>query len=186
MSNTLQIQAKAHLKQGKSRQETFELLSEEHKLTKDVADSLNYLPTIRAMKKYRLWGILQAALLVLLGTHLFFTGYSEGFIHTVPTLIAIAYFGFLIQASARMQIKFYPWVTFLMIISIISGAVVMIINFVDVSIFEATLFFALSAMILVMSIWLDNKVCPKPKEIKEPFTDATGRQRIRLRYEFAD
>ncbi len=186
MSNTLHFQAKALLKQGKSRQETFELLREEHKLTKDVADSLHYLPTIMSMKKYRLWGVLQAAFLVLLGTHLFFTGYSEGYIHPVPTLIAIAYFGFLVQASARMQIKFYPWITFLMIISIISGAVVMIINFIDVSIFEAIIYFALSAIILAMSIWLDNKVCPKPKEIKEPFTDAAGRQRMRLRYEFAD
>ncbi len=186
MSNTLQKQAKALLKQGKSRQETFELLREEHKLAKDVADSLNYLPNHKIAQKYRLYGILQAVLLALLGLLIFLKSHSEGLIHAIPTLIVIAYFGFLIQASARMQIIFYPWVTFLMIIAIISGAVVMIIDIMNVVTYEAIIFFALSSVILAMSIWLDNKVCPKPKEIKETYTDASGRQRIRLRYKFED
>ncbi len=186
MSKKLQMHASALLKQGKSRQETYEILKEEHKLAKDVADALNYLPARKTINKYRPWGIVQAVLLTILFSQLVFTAYDDGYISAVPTLVAIAYFGFLIQASARMQMKFYPWITFLMIISIISGAVVMIAELVNVQLVEIIGFFTLSVLILAMSIWLDKKVVPKAREIKETYTDATGRQRLRLRYEFED
>ena len=186
MNPKIVARAKELLKQGKSRQETFDVLKEEHKLAKDVAETLNYLPAKRSIRKYRPLGIAQAVLLWILGTWVVFSGYSEGYIPAIPTLIAIAYFGFLIQASARMQMKFYPWVTFLMIISIISGAVILIAELVNVQLVEAIGFFALSVVILALSIWLDKKVVPKAKEIKETFKDTTGRQRLRLRYDFED
>ncbi len=186
MSKKLQTHANALLKQGKSRQETYEILKEEHKLAKDVADALNYLPAKKTISKYRPWGIVQAVLLTILFSQLVFTAYDDGYISAVPTLVAIAYFGFLIQASARMQMKFYPWVTFLMIISIISGAVVMIAELINVQLYEAIGFFGLSIVVLALSIWIEKKVCPKAKEIKEAYTDSAGRQRLRLRYEFED
>ena len=186
MNPTIIARAKELLKKGKSRQEAFEILKEEQKLAKDVAEVLNYLPAKKSIRKYRPWGIAQAALLWILGTLVVFAGYSEGYISAIPTLIAIAYFGFLIQASARMQMKFYPWITFLMIISIISGAVILIAELASVQLYEAIGFFALSLIILAFSIWLDKKVVPKAKEIRETYTDATGRQRLRLRYDFED
>ncbi len=186
MNPKIVLRAKELLNQGKSRQETYEILKKEHTLAKDVADALNYLPAKKGIRKYRPWGIVQAALLTLLSSQLLFTAYNDGYIPAVPTLIAIAYFGFLIQASARMQMKFYPWITFLMIISIISGAVVMIAELANVQLVEAIAFFGLSTVVLALSIWIEKKVCPKAKEIKEKYTDATGRQRLRLRYELED
>lgn len=186
MNPKIVARAKELLKEGKSRQECYDIIRQENHLAKDVAEALNYLPAKKSIQKFRPWGIAQAAFLLILGTLVVFSGYSEGYIPAIPTLIAIAYFGFLIQASARMQMKFYPWVTFLMIISIISGAVILIAELVNVQLVEAIGFFALSVVILAMSIWLDKKVVPKAKEIKETYTDTTGRQRLRLRYDFED
>jgi len=46
--------------------------------------------------------------------------------------------------------------------------------------------FGVSTVVLALSIWIEKKVCPMAKEIKEKYTDATGRQRLRLRHEFED
>jgi len=166
------------LKQGTSKQETFEILVGKYKSSKAVSDVLKNLPSLQAAKKYGFWNY--TLFVLLLFSALFFAMHK-------PTFIIYVWYGLLMYVVARMAVKYYIYVALLSVITLITLAVLMIttdkfqINWVEIGIICID-----AALTLFLSIWLERKLSPKPKEVKELYTDSQGEQKLRVKYEFAD
>lgn len=171
-------EARQLLKQGTSKQDTFEILREKYKYAKDVADILKNLPSQQAIEKYRKWNYVLLGLLVL-STAIFFWA--------KPTLGITLWYGLLIYAVARILVKYYIWVTLLSAIVIISSIAVFltyqraVTNWTDIIIM-----LSLIIPTFILPIWLEKKLCPKPTERKEQYTNEQGQQRLKIVYEFAE
>ena len=174
----IRVEAKELLKQGMSRQETYEQLTEKFKYRKTVADVLKNLPSKKAKDKYKKWNFTLLGLLVVT-TVIYFLA--------TPTIVIILWYGLLIYAVARMLTKYYIWVTALTAFGLIAGTVVIFMS--DSSSTNWTnvlILLVLNLPILILPIWLTNKLTPNPIEKMEKYQGKDGRQRIRVHYEFPE
>jgi cytochrome c-type biogenesis protein CcmH/NrfF len=170
--------AKELLGQGHSKQEVFEYLTEEFKYKKTIADVLEYLPSKKAKEKYRSWNFLLLALLI-------FT--TAIFLWAAPGQVVIFWYGFLIYTVARMQVRFYSWVTALTAFGLIAGIVILLMNdALSTNWAYLSLLLVINIPILILSIWLTQRLTPNPVERKEKYRGEDGRQRLRVIYEFPE
>jgi len=171
-------EARQLLKQGTTKQETFEILVGKYKSSKVVSDALKNMPSLQAVKKYGFWNYILFVLLLF--SALFFAMHK-------PAFIIYVWYGLLLYVVARMAVKYYIYVALLSVITLITLAVLMItadksqINWVEIGIICID-----AALTLFLSIWLERKLSPKPKEVKELYTNSQGEQKLRVKYEFAD
>lgn len=171
-------EAKQLLKQGTSKQETFELLVDKHKYTYEIADILESIPSAKAIAKYGIWNHVLLAIIILTTIVFFLTTYSIG---------TLLWYGLLIYGVATKRINYYMWVTIMSLFAL----VVFIVTFLTSS---AETFYWTRTIILIiliipsciLPIWLEKKLCPKPTEKKVLYTNSQGQQRMKIVYEFTD
>jgi len=168
--------ARQLLKQGTSKQQTFETLVDKYKYGKDVADVLKNIPSLIRIQKYGAWNFLLLFLLILIVLiSLFLTG---------PSFIVL-YYGLLIYAVAMKQVKFYMWISLLSTCALI-GFVAIILTTENAKLNWPALIAILGLTIptFILPLWLEKKLCPKPIERKEQYTNSNGEQRMRIVYYF--
>lgn len=175
---SIREEAKELLKQGKSRQEIYEQLTEKFKYRKIVADVLKNLPSKKAKDKYQKWNFILLGLLILTAVIYFLA---------TPTIGIVLWYGLMIYAVARMLTRYYLWVTILTALGLIGGAVAIFagdshsINWINI-----VVLLVLNIPLIVLPIWLTNKLTPNPVEKKERYQGKDGRQKMRLTYEFPE
>jgi hypothetical protein len=178
--NTKEIRNEARqlLKQGTSKQETFEILKEKYKYSKDVADILKNLPSQQTIEKYGKWNYVLLGLLVLTALIFFWA---------TPTIGIVLWYGLLIYAVAKMLVKYYIWVTAFSAFAII-GFIAIIFTSDGATTNWSNVIIMISLVIptLILPMWLEKKLCPKPTERKEEYTNSQGQQRLKIVYEFPD
>ena len=170
------IEAQQLLKQGISKQETFEILKEKYKFTKDVSDMLKNLPSQQAIQKYGKWNYV--LLILLISTAILFLLESL-------SILILLWYGLQIYAVTKMLIKYYSWVSVFSSITLISFIGLIFTNEIPNPNWRNTiLLMTLSIPTLIIPLWLENKLCPKPTERMEKYTNSEGQQRLRIVYEF--
>ena len=171
-------EARQLLKEGTSKQETFEVLKEKYNVVKDLAEMLKTLPSKQAIDKYGKWNNVLLALLVLT---------TAIFLWTTPSPGILIWYGILIYAVAKRLVKYYVWLTVFSAILIISLIAVVFTNDTAATSW-ITIVVLLSLVIptLVLPLWLEKKLCPEPTERKEVYTNSLGEERLKIVYEFAE
>lgn len=169
-------EARRLLKEGTPKQEVFELLKEKYKVTKIIADILKTIPSKQAIDRYGKWNTTLLALLIL--TTVIFLG-------AAPSLGIVIWYGLLIYAVARKSVSYYVWISILSAISIIGFLVIIFTSdSVTANWLNIIILFVLIVPSLFLPIWLEKKLCPKPKESKVKYTNSKGQKRLKIVYEF--
>ncbi len=176
--NEIIKEAKQLLKQGNSKQETFELLVDKHKYTKEVADLLKKIPSAKAIAKYGIWNHILLANLILT-TVIFYL--------TAPSIGILFWYGLLVYGVATKSINYYMWVSGMSSLALLAFIVIILTSSSETSNLTKTVFM----LILIipscfLPIWLEKKLCPKPTEKKVQYTNLQGQQRMKIVYEFTD
>ena len=163
------------LKEGMPKQQAFEVLVEQYKYSKDVAEILSKIPSLKRSKKYHFWNIVLLILLIILELHNFLN----------PSL-SIIYYGLLIYVVATKMTRYYFWIPLLSFIAI--TVVIYFLFSASTKIQLLTAFFVLAIYLPagLLSIWLAKKLCPSVTEKKEMYTNEEGENRMRLVYDFND
>jgi hypothetical protein len=171
-------EAKEFLKQGKSRQETFELLIEKHKYITDVADVLKQLPSAKAIEKYGKWN--NVLLGIMLATALFY-------LILIGVGAWLIWYGVLIYVVVKRRFENYFWVSILAFIIFVAVLIIWIRNFNEsLDYLAIALILGLHMPMIYLPFWLEKKLCPKPKQHRELYTNPEGRDKIKIMYEFSD
>jgi uncharacterized membrane protein YhaH (DUF805 family) len=164
---------------GKTKQEVYEILVEKYKYAKDVADVLRYVPSTLALKKY---GKTNSLLLVLICLT------TIAYFALKTTILIVILMAPPIYFIATLAIRRYYDVSFFSFLCLINLITYMGMKFDSPKYPWPMLLSALILNIAVcyLSFRLRRKMCPKPVERREEYTNAEGEQRIRLSYEFSD
>lgn len=171
-------EARQLLKQGASKQDAFDILLEKYKYAKEVADILKNLPSKQAIDKYGKWNYVLLGLLALTTVILFLA---------TPTLGILLWYGLLIYAVARMLVKYYVWVAVFSALAIISFVAVIFTSDSAATNWGNLIIMAILVIpTLILSIWLERRLCPKPIESKEEYANSQGQKRLKIVYEFSD
>jgi hypothetical protein len=170
-------EARKMLNEGKSRQETFELLVNEHKVARDIAEIIKQLPSLKAVKKFALWNNILLGLLLVKAVMFVWEDMSFA--------ILILWLGFLGYVVYNRLIHLYIVVTASSTIGLLAGVGFYIFSEYEIEI-PMLLFFVVFASTLIISFWLEKKLCPPPSERKELYTTEDGQQRMKIVYEFED
>jgi len=162
--------AKALLKEGKTKQEAFDILVRKYRHPKQTADILQYIPDEQAVKKYGIYNHVLTALFLL--TVAYFVWHGEYFLLS---------FGIVIYATVRMLIRYYVWISAFSAAGLISF--VALFFFYDAE--PAAVVLALLCVPqVILPLWLEKKLSNKPVVKKEKYTDSQGYKKFRLKYTF--
>ena len=171
----IRIAAQELIKKGFSKQESFEILKKRFHYSKIIAKILSCIPTQTQKKKYRIINyILLINLLILVSLFL-----SQSFYIASLTYTLLMYY--VIKTIPKM----YIWLT---TISLISIFLVFVIYFLSTEM-TFLLFFILlllNSLNLVLSYYLNYKLCPKTGERREKYIDKEGATKIRIIYTFTE
>ncbi len=168
-------EARKLLKEGASKQEAYETLKEKYKYSVVVSKILHYIPSQKAIKKYSKWNyVLLVLLLIQAGTFMWFE----------PSVLVLIYYGLLIYAVLSMLVKHYVWVSVLSFVALISFLAFIITDEALKIQWPELLLILTYIPTLILPLWLDKKLCPKPMESKTTFTDSQGQQRVRVVHQF--
>lgn len=171
-------EAKELLKQGISKQQVFERLVEKHLYSIEIADILSNIPSPKAISKYGVWNNVLLGVIIL--NALIF------FISSPPIGVSL-WFGLLIYGVLTKKINYYKWVAILSFL-IITIFVVLMFNDSGGNDFSFSLISILTINLIscILPIWLERKLCPKPKEDKILYTNSLGEQKYKMTYQFKD
>jgi hypothetical protein len=169
-------EAQKLLNDGIPKQEAYETLTKKYNNSKLVADIMMHLPSSIAKSKYRKWNILLLISIIISGVMFFVYA---------PSPLLLFEFVFFVVVISIMYTKLYIWVSALSIISllvfigvVIASSLSTIYLPISISVFVLTLFNS------IFPFWVEKKLCPKPKQTKEIYTNTDGEQRQRIVYEF--
>jgi hypothetical protein len=171
-------EARQLLKQGTSKQETFELLVDKHKYTKEIADILKNIPSAIAIAKYGIWNHVLLAILILT-TIIFFL--------VAPSIGTLLWYGLLIYGVATKRINYYMWVTVMSSFALVVFIVIILTSSSETFYWTRTIIMMILIIpSCILPIWLEKKLYPKPTEKKVQYTNTQGQQRMKIVYEFTD
>ncbi len=174
--NDIRKGAKILLNQGNTKQETFDLLVEKYNFSHEIASILNNIPSSKAIEKYGIWNHILLAILLL--TSIFFVIYS--------IYAPLIYYGILIYGVASRRVNFYIWITIISSIGFIGLIAVIVTSSLINLDWTVVILFGLYLTSIILPIWLEKKLCPKPIKRKEKYTNSEGQQRFKIAYEFSD
>ena len=168
-------EARQLLKEGTPKQEAFEILKEKYKYSKIIADILKNIPSKQAIERYGKWNNVLLAILILTLVLSLLTAPSIGMLWYV----------LLIYVVARKLVKYYIWITVISAMGIIGSVAIMATsNIVFENWIGLIIIFVIIIPSLIIPIWLEKKLCPKPKEKKVKYTNSLGQKRLKIVYEF--
>ena len=171
-------EAKELLKQGIIKQQVFESLVEKHKYSIEIANILTNIPSLKAIKKYRIWNYILLGVIIL---------NTLIFLISAPSISSTLWFSLLIYGVSTMKTNYYKWVAILSFF-IIAIFVVLVLNNSGENNYSFSLIsiIILSIISCILPIWLETKLCPKPKEEKVLYTNSKGQQKYKMTYQFQD
>lgn len=171
--------AKQLFKEGNNKQKTFEALVEKYGYAKDVADVLKNIPSAEAVDKYGGWNTLLLILMIITSSVVILTSLSIG---------SIIWYSLLTYAVAKKLVKYYVWVSILSGLGLAGNTVFVLMSGADplLTWISIAILVILFLPILIISIYLQKKLCPPPSEEKEIYTNSEGDQRMRIIYQFAE
>jgi hypothetical protein len=167
-------EAQQLLKDGNPKQEVYETLAKKYNNSKFIAEIIMHLPSSIAKTKYRKWNILLLISIIVPGV-MFFT--------YAPSTFLMFEVMFLVVIISTMHTKLYIWVSALSIISLVVFIGVLFISTIS------NIYLTITALVLtiinsILPFWVEKKLCPKPKQTKELYTNMYGEQKQRIIYEF--
>lgn len=169
-------EARQILKQGTSKQETFQILSEKYKFEKDIADVLQHLPSQQAIEKYGKWNWLLLALLVI--PFIYFILFGAGF-------GTYFWYSLMIYAVARKLTKYYVFVAALYVFILLGSIAVMFTSDAETTNWIRVIIgYLIGGSTTFLAYWLGKRLSPSPVEKKEPYTNSEGNRRLKVVYEF--
>jgi hypothetical protein len=169
--------AKQLLKQGNTKQQTFELLVDKYKYSKDVADTIKNIPSSDRIQKYGAWNFFLLFLLIIIEViSLLWTSSSFG----------ILWYGLLIYAVSNKLVKYYNWITFLAIIGTLFSIIGLFLSTKPINPVSIALLVFVFLPTCILPTWLEKRLCPEPTVRKEQYTNSEGEQRMRVVYDFPD
>ena len=171
-------EARQMLKNGTSRQATFDALSAKHQNTKVISDVIKNSPSLVAINMYLKWNYLLLGLLILSAIF---------FMLIRPSFGILLWYGLLIYAVGKMLLEYYIWVSVLGTSGIIGLLAISLLS--DSGTLKwpyLIIAFGIMVFYIFLPIWIKNHMCPKPDERKEIYTNSQGQPRQRIIYEFKD
>ncbi len=169
-------EAQQLLKDGLTKQEAFETLVKKYNSTKIVADVIKHIPSLTAISKYGKWNTVLLVNIILTAIM---------FIILAPSTITVIEYVIMIIIVVSKRTKFYIFISALAILSLIIFSVIIFTDSTS-SIMWIPTIIALLLLIpnAILPLWLEKKLCPKPIEKKEKYTNTQGEERLRINYEF--
>ncbi|MCS6822935.1 MAG: hypothetical protein NZ529_01475 [Cytophagaceae bacterium] len=189
MKKEIQLAAKQCILEGKTKQETYEALKDRFKIppTK-IAEIVEAMVTLKAKSKYSKLNwflIILLSLVALIKIIGLYTSIREGQTNQVSflQLINIVINLLLIWGLAT----YHPFVHRILIMGIILGLVHSLKEFVY-SEFNALIFFCLliDATIVILGFYLNSKLHPMYRIVKETYKDDRGEDKTRMVIKFKD
>jgi magnesium-transporting ATPase (P-type) len=169
-------------KQGeRTKQEIYEILVDKYKSPKDVADVLKYIPSTQTVSKYGKWNSTVLVLLI----------FSTIFFLIIGLYALLSIYLLSIYVVALKKIKYYSWLSFYFLLAILSSTAALIFAIIKpeetfTHWIYITVLLSVNICICFLPIWLQKKLCPKPTERKEVYTNSKGEKRVRIVYEFSE
>ncbi len=163
------------IREGKSKQESLAILKKKYHHTKFIVKVLSCLPTLNQKKKYQFINyILFISLLISLALFATNLAFGASIIYALLSVVVI-----------KIIPKFYIWIS---AISLISLSSISVIYFSEP---QGSVFLFLTVALsnitsLILSFYLEQKLCPKAEETKEKYLDNSGTTRIRIIYTFTE
>jgi hypothetical protein len=163
---------------GTSKQETFRILSCKYHNPKLVADSVKFVASPEAIRKYRKWNwVILAIIVITAGAALV----MKPNIGVVLWLFALTYIVY------KKFFEYYIWVTAMAAFGLIALLAIMANEESLATEWTQGIIILLPLIpLIILPIWLKNKMCPPPKEKKESITDSHGHQKYRVVYTFQE
>ena len=171
----IRLAAQNLIRQGWSKQKSFEILKKEYQYSKIISKILRCIPSRAQKQNYRILNYL--LLFSLLLPMLLFASQ----LYYVASLTYVVF----IYVVLQMQVRFYIWISAFSLISLVSALTVI---FLDNQIFVISIWLMMGANLasLILSIFLEQKLCPKVKQTKEKYIDKLGITRRRIIYNFTE
>lgn len=163
---------------GTSKNDAFRQLSCKYHNPKLVADAVKFVPSPLILSRYRKWNwIIIATIVIAAGAALV----SKPNVGIVVWLFALAYIVY------KMMFEYYIWVTALAAFGLIALLAIMA-NEESLTSQWTRAFIIMVPMIplIILPLWLKNKMCPPPTEQKEAYTDKLGNRKYRVVYSFPE
>jgi hypothetical protein len=163
---------------GTSKQETFRQLSCKYHNPKLVADAVKFVASPEAIQKYRKWNWIILAIIVITAG---FALVKKPNIGVVLWLFALSYIVY------KMFFEYYIWVTAMAAFGLIALLAIMANEeSLATEWSQSIIILLLLIPIIILPIWLKNKMCPPPSEEKQSYTDSQGHQKFRVVYTFQE
>lgn len=169
-------EAQQLLKDGTPKQEAYETLAKKYNNSKFIAEIIMHLPSSIAKTKFKKWNTLLLVSIIISGIMFFVFAPSTFLMFEVMFFVVIV---------STMHTKLYIWVSVLSIISLVIFIGVLISSSISIIYLPTTIpAFILTLLNSIFPFWLEKKLCPKPKQTKELYTNMYGEQKQRIIYEF--
>ncbi len=167
--------AEEKLRSGKSKQEVYDELVEQYKYRNEVADVVVNIPTESRWKKYKVWNHLFLAFLILIAVFLLLKHPNFGLI----------WLSWLIYVVATRKFKFYYWNTLFGVISMLSVIAISIYDgHFNLPVVLSGILFSFTC--IFAGIYLPRMMTPPFEEVRKPYTNTDGENRIMVKHIFRE
>jgi hypothetical protein len=173
--SVIRREAREMLRQGETRQNTYDALAEKSRHPAATARIIKQQPSKAAMEKYGFWNYILFSLLLVSTVLYAFTGSS-------PSLII--YYIILMYPVFRMMVEYYWWLVYFMAAGLLSVLAILISG--DQTTIVLLAFIVLNVPAILLSVMIRRKMCPRPVETREKYITKTGEEHERIIYAFRD
>ncbi len=180
--------AEQKIKEGKSRQETFEELREESKdKSEKIAKIVRFIPTLENREKYKTAQIILLVTLVITILSKILTGLSiviEMGINWLPVMFLIPILNMVLTYGvAKYKGQYYRLVGIFTILGLIRS-----LKGVLGTTFEPLVFIDLciAAVLIGLGFYLNAKMVSEYQTVEEKYTNQQGQSRVRNKIKFVD
>ena len=166
------------LKEGSSKQEVFDALSIKYSNTKVVADIITYIPSQAAIKKYGIWNYVLLGVLIIIPVIILIGA---------PPNAALLYFILLIYIVVKRFVRYYSWIAVIAAVFLLSMiGYIFVGNTRNVNWIQFGVLAGGSVILLILSLWIQSKLCPPPIESREENVNKNGERKLKIRFQFKD
>jgi hypothetical protein len=175
----IKIEVNKLIKEGVTRNETFQKLKDKLASTEFLRDILAKIPSNKALKLYGKWNWLLFILMMIAGLYNMFPLGTSSISSLWYFLCAYIVF--------RKNTKFYPAVTVLSVMILVVVVMGMITKGFDVFLNEYVLVMTFTLFpAFILSLWLPKRFCVDPEEKYEVYYNEQGQKRGKKTYVFTD
>lgn len=170
--------AQYFIDKGFSKQETLEYLRQEFHHTKTAIKTLRCTLSAQQKQKYKLlnWTLLSILLVIFISTCL------QASVQTPGTASIYAFFMYLV---VKFRVRLYIWIYTFSGLFLIASVTIFLLSTEQWGLLSVLLVF-FNIITLILSFYIEQKLCPKVVQEKEKYIDSNGQVKIRIIYTFTD